>query len=53
LYLFTWKVAAALGTGNTVAAKRSELTPTTAPVGEGTLRACRGQQQQKLLLSQF
>ncbi len=30
LYLFTWKVAPALATGNTVVAKPSELTPTTA-----------------------
>src|SRR5215831_11729095 len=32
LYLFTWKVAPALATGNTVVAKPSELTPTTAHV---------------------
>jgi aminomuconate-semialdehyde/2-hydroxymuconate-6-semialdehyde dehydrogenase len=30
LYLFTWKVAPALATGNTVVAKPSELTPSTA-----------------------
>jgi aminomuconate-semialdehyde/2-hydroxymuconate-6-semialdehyde dehydrogenase len=30
LYLFSWKVAPALATGNTVVAKPSELTPTTA-----------------------
>jgi aminomuconate-semialdehyde/2-hydroxymuconate-6-semialdehyde dehydrogenase len=30
LYLFTWKVAPALATGNTVVGKPSELTPTTA-----------------------
>jgi aminomuconate-semialdehyde/2-hydroxymuconate-6-semialdehyde dehydrogenase len=30
LYLFTWKVAPALATGNTVVAKPSELTPQTA-----------------------
>jgi aminomuconate-semialdehyde/2-hydroxymuconate-6-semialdehyde dehydrogenase len=30
LYLFTWKVAPALATGNTAVAKPSELTPTTA-----------------------
>jgi aminomuconate-semialdehyde/2-hydroxymuconate-6-semialdehyde dehydrogenase len=30
LYLFTWKVAPALASGNTVVAKPSELTPTTA-----------------------
>jgi aminomuconate-semialdehyde/2-hydroxymuconate-6-semialdehyde dehydrogenase len=30
LYLFTWKIAPALATGNTVVAKPSELTPTTA-----------------------
>jgi aminomuconate-semialdehyde/2-hydroxymuconate-6-semialdehyde dehydrogenase len=30
LYLFTWKVAPALATGNTVVAKPSELTPMTA-----------------------
>jgi aminomuconate-semialdehyde/2-hydroxymuconate-6-semialdehyde dehydrogenase len=30
LYLFTWKVAPALAAGNTVVAKPSELTPTTA-----------------------
>ncbi len=30
LYLFTWKVAPALATGNTVVAKPSELTPLTA-----------------------
>jgi len=30
LYLLTWKVAPALATGNTVVAKPSELTPTTA-----------------------
>jgi aminomuconate-semialdehyde/2-hydroxymuconate-6-semialdehyde dehydrogenase len=30
LYLFTWKVAPALATGNTVVAKPSEQTPTTA-----------------------
>lgn len=30
LYLFTWKVAPALVTGNTVVAKPSEVTPTTA-----------------------
>jgi aminomuconate-semialdehyde/2-hydroxymuconate-6-semialdehyde dehydrogenase len=30
LYLFTWKVAPALATGNTVVAKPSELTPTAA-----------------------
>jgi aminomuconate-semialdehyde/2-hydroxymuconate-6-semialdehyde dehydrogenase len=30
LYLFTWKVAPALATGNTVVAKPSELTPTSA-----------------------
>lgn len=30
LYLFTWKIAPALMTGNTVVAKPSELTPTTA-----------------------
>jgi aminomuconate-semialdehyde/2-hydroxymuconate-6-semialdehyde dehydrogenase len=30
LYLFTWKVAPALATGNAVVAKPSELTPTTA-----------------------
>src|SRR5262249_58844282 len=29
-YLFAWKVAPALATGNTVVAKPSELTPTTA-----------------------
>jgi aminomuconate-semialdehyde/2-hydroxymuconate-6-semialdehyde dehydrogenase len=29
LYLFTWKIAPALATGNTVVAKPSELTPTT------------------------
>ncbi|MCA9285967.1 MAG: aldehyde dehydrogenase [Phycisphaerales bacterium] len=30
LYLFTWKIAPALATGNTVVAKPSELTPVTA-----------------------
>lgn len=30
LYLFSWKIAPALATGNTVVAKPSELTPTTA-----------------------
>ncbi|MEM1136370.1 MAG: aldehyde dehydrogenase [Bacteroidota bacterium] len=30
LYLFTWKIAPALATGNTVVAKPSELTPATA-----------------------
>lgn len=30
LYLFTWKVAPALATGNTVVGKASEITPTTA-----------------------
>lgn len=30
LYLFTWKIAPALASGNTVVAKPSELTPTTA-----------------------
>src|SRR5204863_5430506 len=30
LYLFSWKVAPALATGNTAVAKPSELTPTTA-----------------------
>lgn len=30
LYLFTWKIAPALATGNTVVGKPSELTPTTA-----------------------
>ncbi len=30
LYLFTWKIAPALAAGNTVVAKPSELTPTTA-----------------------
>jgi aminomuconate-semialdehyde/2-hydroxymuconate-6-semialdehyde dehydrogenase len=30
LYLFTWKIAPALATGNTAIAKPSELTPTTA-----------------------
>src|SRR5437588_284112 len=30
LYLFTWKIAPALATGNTVVAKPSELTPQTA-----------------------
>ncbi|MBX7106469.1 MAG: aldehyde dehydrogenase [Gemmataceae bacterium] len=30
LYLFTWKIAPALATGNTVVAKPSELTPSTA-----------------------
>lgn len=30
LYLFTWKIAPALATGNTVIAKPSELTPSTA-----------------------
>ena len=29
LYLFTWKIAPALATGNTVVAKPSEMTPTT------------------------
>src|SRR5690606_30721458 len=30
LYLFTWKIAPALATGNTVVAKPSEITPMTA-----------------------
>ena len=35
LYLFTWKVAPAIATGNTVVAKTSELTPmTTFMLGE-------------------
>ena len=32
LYLFTWKIAPALATGNTVVAKPSELTPMTASI---------------------
>jgi aminomuconate-semialdehyde/2-hydroxymuconate-6-semialdehyde dehydrogenase len=32
LYLFTWKAAPALATGNTVVGKPSELTPTTASI---------------------
>jgi aminomuconate-semialdehyde/2-hydroxymuconate-6-semialdehyde dehydrogenase len=40
LYLFTWKIAPALATGNTVVAKPSELTPTSAAMlGELAARA--------------
>ncbi len=40
LYLFTWKIAPALATGNTVVAKPSELTPcTAAALGELSIEA--------------
>lgn len=39
LYLFSWKVAPALATGNTVVAKPSELTPTTAAMLAEVTRA--------------
>ena len=40
LYLFTWKIAPALATGNTVVAKPSELTPTTAFILGEMCRKC-------------
>ena len=40
LYLFTWKIAPALATGNTVVAKPSELTPTTASILAELCRKC-------------
>jgi aminomuconate-semialdehyde/2-hydroxymuconate-6-semialdehyde dehydrogenase len=40
LYLFTWKIAPALATGNTVVAKPSELTPTTASILGEMCRKC-------------
>ena len=40
LYLFSWKIAPALATGNTVVGKPSELSPTTATrLGELTVKA--------------
>lgn len=40
LYLFTWKIAPALATGNTVVAKPSEMSPTTATMlGELSIEA--------------
>lgn len=40
LYLFTWKIAPALATGNTVVAKPSEITPVTAAIlGELAIEA--------------
>mgnify|MGYP002783741527 CR=1 FL=1 len=40
LYLFTWKIAPALATGNTVVGKPSEITPTTAAMlGELSIEA--------------
>ncbi|MGE3165619.1 MAG: aldehyde dehydrogenase [Planctomycetota bacterium] len=39
LYLFTWKIAPALATGNTVVAKPSELTPLTASLLGPIVRA--------------
>jgi aminomuconate-semialdehyde/2-hydroxymuconate-6-semialdehyde dehydrogenase len=40
LYLFTWKIAPALATGNTVVGKPSEVTPTTAAMlGELSIEA--------------
>ena len=38
LYLFTWKIAPALATGNTVVAKPSELTPLTAAHADRAVR---------------
>ena len=37
LYLFTWKIAPALATGNTVVAKPSEMTPMTASMSRRTV----------------